>query len=235
MPPALLRRTETSARLRTILVEMADPNTIALVSVVVTGCTAVFAPVVAAWRDGAREKRRFRHERTISDLTELRTLLDETAARLGEVIAVLDVRDGIQPEQRFALLVEHRRLLLRDLGRIAVRLGSDDPALLVAEDATTSVERLVRLLSPHDDDASDPFEAIVEAYEDLDRAREDFYDAAERVVGARVERTSDPWTIEPSRTERMADGLWRLRRRRTLRAMQGEAAEASAVPGSAAP
>jgi hypothetical protein len=192
---------------------VASGNTIALVSVVVTGTTAVLAPVVATWREAARERRRFSQERASGDLGELRTLLDGTAALLGDVISTLEISEGLAPEERFRLLLRYRRALLRDSGRIAVRLGSNDRALLAVTDATFAVERLVPLLDPASRETG-IVDAILEAYQDFDSAREGFYDAAQLLVGSRVERWEDPFERDPTMRQRVGDAIWRWRRAR---------------------
>lgn len=194
-----------------------DSNTIALVSVIVTGSAAVVTPSLVAWRDSTIEKRRFMNERTTSDLAELRAIFDETAMRLGDVISALDVTGPLGHEDRFLLLLEHRQELLRDLGRIAVRLGSDDGALLAAEDALNSLELLLPLLDPASQETG-VTQSIVSAYERFDQAREEFYDAAQRRVGSTIEgpRREYPWDTEIGRLDRLKDALWRIRHRRRL-------------------
>jgi hypothetical protein len=61
---------------------VADATTVALVSVVVTGATAIAAPVVTGGLEARREQRRFARERITKDFDDLRTLLDDIGTKL---------------------------------------------------------------------------------------------------------------------------------------------------------
>src|SRR6476619_995229 len=70
------------------LLPMTDSTAIAIVSVSVSGLTALASPVIAARMEGSRDGRRAARERNNLDLDELRTLLDQAAvsaeaARIG--------------------------------------------------------------------------------------------------------------------------------------------------------
>lgn len=159
-----------------------DANTIALVSVILTGSTAVLAPAFTGWRD----RRRYVHEREASDVAELRSLLDEAAGVLGDVLDALSIDSGATAEDRFRQLTRDRASLFRLSGRIAMRLGSHHPVFHACESATTAVEQLVRLLDDATPEGPGLQEQILARYESFDSARDDFFDAAERVIGARI-------------------------------------------------
>ena len=196
---------------------MADANTIALVSVVVTGTTAIVAPAVSAWGQRRTEHRRRVSDREDRDIAELRALLDEIAAALSDVLWQLSSVGKERDEDRFQELFDHWRHLLRLAGRLAMRLGSDHPAVLDCETAAT-YSRFVVMFDPHDsplthrvlDAETASLEAlIVESYEEFDAAREDFYESCALLVGSPVAaRKAGPLTVTWSRSGRLA----RLRR-----------------------
>lgn len=221
---------------------MPDGNTIALVSVIATGTTAVLVPILVGWTDARRERRRLRHEREITDVSELRALLDETATKLGDVLARLSVTSETSLDEMHRKLLEDWAELLRLSGRVAVRIGSDHPAYHACESATTEVERLAHLLDPGREEPSDLQDRITESYESFDHAREDFYDAAQRVIGSRIEHDAEgPFDrlMREEWTWRERLDSWWYRRRIDRQLRKRDAGEGSApareLPSSSTP
>jgi hypothetical protein len=110
-----------------------DATAIALVSVVVTGVTAIAVPFISAKAGQVKEEQHFRHERLIRDFDELRTLLDEVAesiARYIEAVGALESShstarstDVDQFGEQMLRFREVRETMLQFKARLVIRLG----------------------------------------------------------------------------------------------------------------
>jgi hypothetical protein len=107
---------------------VADATTVALVSVVVTGTTAIAVPVVNGVVESRREQRRFEHERITKDFDDLRDLLDEMTAKVYAHLRELSFYVDPSRKDEAALAAEDRLKELHQLvSRLQIRLGRAHP------------------------------------------------------------------------------------------------------------
>jgi hypothetical protein len=107
---------------------MADPSTVALVSVIVAGTTALATPLSNAWYDSRKEARRFEREMFTRDVAELRTLLDGAASAFDEAFAAraeLTRRWMLEPLENCSELIDE---VQEKRNRLVVLKGADRDA-----------------------------------------------------------------------------------------------------------
>lgn len=175
---------------------MPDSSTVALVSVVVAGVTAIAAPALTGGIEGRREARRAERERRSADLLDLRDLLDEMAvaleeARLGvrrirRIIGGFDEWTEELAREELLRFIGAGRDVTRLRARIMVRLGATHEVAEESGAAVATLRRLALML----EDALDPARsnldiALIDELEQRFVAACDAYlDAAMAVVGS---------------------------------------------------
>jgi hypothetical protein len=131
---------------------VADSTAIAIVSVSVAGITALAAPVLTTWLEERRETRRFRRERRMRDIAELRALLDDALVAFDEVFASraeLTKRWMLRPLAECTPLIQdvqakrNRTVALK--ARLETRLGRPHPVTKAYDEA---IERLDEAVAP---------------------------------------------------------------------------------------
>lgn len=183
-----------------------DAETIALVSVVVTGVTAVGVPVVNAVAAAKADARRYRHEREARDLDELRDLLDDAALSISGYIATaiaLESAHGTVSDREPPLLphAEARLNAMRDAAsqshtlnrRLVIRLGREHRAVTALglclkrlDEAMGAVSTDLALDVPREKE--DPV-VLVARRMSWHEAHEHFLDVACELVGSPIRRS----------------------------------------------
>jgi hypothetical protein len=123
---------------------MADPNAVAITSIVVAGVATISAPLLAARTQARREQRRVLVEKELRDLDELRELLDAASACLHDlddaahkVQDVLHERPQGPPTRLYDAYWAQHWTAIRMRSRLAIRVGSES---LVAQSYAQAVE-----------------------------------------------------------------------------------------------
>lgn len=145
---------------------MADSTTVAITSIVVGGAVAITAPLIAGMLEAQREARRLAVERRLKDVDELRTLLDESAARLHEIDnaahafrdAVIDALSTAAPAgparepavKAEAAFWKARWSAAPLASRLAIRLGPDSDVTKRYQEAIASAEPMIGKLADFD-------------------------------------------------------------------------------------
>jgi hypothetical protein len=175
---------------------VADASTVAIVSVAVTGATAVAAPLASGWLESRRESRRFERERITKDFDELRDLLDDIGVKLYTRTqeqtewerAMADPRDPA-PEGAGAKAREGRIDLYHLNTRLVIRLGREHSATKAFGRSLRVIdETLARMDAIYE--GGEPWEQLAEGQDQRWRSYWDAYerytDAAQQLVGARL-------------------------------------------------
>jgi hypothetical protein len=142
---------------------MSDPNTVAIVSIAVSGGVAllatIVAPVTAHFRqrrslaaEAERQERQLRHDRLLRDLEETRTRVDEVID-MGEAAlsAVCEARLAFNGGNQRAAddQLWQARNCLGQYGykerRVRLRVGNDDSLIARLDDFRVAVQRLFDL------------------------------------------------------------------------------------------
>jgi hypothetical protein len=173
-----------------------DATTVALVSVVVTGATAITTPLVTGGLESRREQRRFERERITKDFDEIRDLLDKIGVKIYthtlEQVALEDDHSdpSLSPSPGAVGEADARREELYHLNtRLVIRLGREHPV-------TKAFGRCLRAI----DDTLGRMKALAVAQEGFEvladnqqqrwgsywKAYEGYTDAAQQLVGARL-------------------------------------------------
>jgi hypothetical protein len=111
-----------------------DASTVAIVSVVVSGTTAIVVPLVTGGLESRREERRFERERVTKDFDELRDFLDEMTQKLyahtGEKIRLEGAytHPSAPPESDLRAEATSRTAeLYQPAPRLVIRIGREHP------------------------------------------------------------------------------------------------------------
>jgi hypothetical protein len=180
------------------MLDMPGTNTVALVSVVVAGTSAVVAPGLAGLLDLRRERWRTRRDRKVGDLVDLRVLLDEMAVAFEEArLAVRRIRrllGGNDPGGATAVraawegFASEGQRITRLRARTMVRLGAEH-AVVVRSDAAVRAMRQLSNCFERSIDRSPtavPWTRLDELEQQLIDASDAYVDAAVDVVGSEL-------------------------------------------------
>ncbi len=176
----------------------ADPATIALVSVCVTGAVGVGIPLINAVAQAKADARRYDNDRRSKDVDELRGLLDESAGMTYEFTRKLTTLERRSASGHTGLgearnhLAEERLRLAMLNGRLVMRLHRDHAVvrsfgswLKAVDDALDEFDRLYWPTGEPIVGTDEELAARASAYW---RKYESFLDAAQNLVASPLER-----------------------------------------------
>jgi prefoldin subunit 5 len=186
---------------------MPSAETVAIVSVAVSGAVGIGTPLLASRRESQQEERRFRNERLTKDLDELREVLDNAAEGLSTYIdAARDLAaryafdesnqlSDFMPyltasvDAKKASYVLNRRLVIR-LGRGHYVVKAYGVGIRLLDEAATDIAtRITKRTSALTADTRDERLRFVAGQEARDHS---FYEANDRYLDAATKLVGSP-------------------------------------------